>query len=113
MERIVITGLGCVCPLGNDVPAFWHNHSAGRSGIAHLTKLDTTGLRNATGGEVKGFDWSHYGEEGDSDEASQYAFVATHEAIADAHLGDTDLQRAGIVFSTNFGGAASWEAVCD
>ncbi len=113
MERIVITGLGCVCPLGNDVPSFWRALIAGQSGIAPLTKLDAAGLRNPTGGEVKNLDWSQYGEEGDCDEASQFAFAATHEAVADAHLSDADLRGAGLVFSTNFGGAASWEAVCD
>lgn len=113
MERIVITGLGCVCPLGNDVPSFWRALIAGESGIAPLTKLDTTGLRNETGGEVKGFDWSTFGEDGDCDEASQFAFAAAHEAISDAHLSDADLRGAGIVFSSNFGGAASWEFVSD
>jgi len=113
MERIVITGLGCISPLGNDVPAFWSSLIAGQSGIGPITKLDTTGLRNASGGEVRGFDWSHYGEEGDCDEASQFAFAAAHEAIADAHLLQSALARTGIVFATNFGGAASWETVCD
>ncbi|HEY0075258.1 MAG TPA: beta-ketoacyl-[acyl-carrier-protein] synthase family protein [Abditibacteriaceae bacterium] len=113
MERIVITGLGCVCPLGNDVPSFWHALIAGESGIAPLTKLDTTGLRNELGGEVKGFDWSIYGEEGDCDEASQFAFAAAHEAVSDAHLSDADLRGAGMVFSSNFGGAASWEFVSE
>jgi 3-oxoacyl-(acyl-carrier-protein) synthase len=113
MERIVITGLGCVCPLGNDVPAFWNNLIAGQSGIAPLTKIDTTGLRNENGGEVRDFDWSAYGEEGDCDEASQFAFAAAHEAVADAGLGDAELRDTGIVFSTNFGGAASWEMVCE
>ncbi|MBV9865278.1 MAG: beta-ketoacyl-[acyl-carrier-protein] synthase family protein [Abitibacteriaceae bacterium] len=113
MERIVITGMGCVCPLGNDVPSFWAALIAGQSGIRPLTKLDTSGLRNATGGEVQNFDWSDYGEEGDCDEASQFAFAAAHEAIADAHLSDVALAQAGMVFSTNFGGAASWETVCD
>ena len=113
MERIVITGMGCVSPLGNDVPSFWRALIAGKSGIAPLTKLDPTGLRNAEAGEVRDFDWSHFGEEGDCDEASQFAFAAAHEAVADAHLADADLRGAGIVFSTNFGGAASWEMVCD
>jgi 3-oxoacyl-(acyl-carrier-protein) synthase len=111
--RVVVTGLGCVTSLGNDVPTFWNNLIAGKTGIAKIEKLDTTGLRNATGGEVKIFDWSVYGDEGDCDEASQFAFAATHEAIADAHLFDADLRDTGIVFSTNFGGAASWEAVCE
>ena len=113
MTRIVITGMGCVCPLGNDVPSFWRALVAGQSGIAPLTKIDTTGLRNDSGGEVQNFDWSDFGEEGDCDEASQFAFAAAHEAVADSHLSDTVLRDAGIVFSTNFGGAASWEAACE
>lgn len=113
MNRILVTGLGCITPLGNDVPTFWQGLISGRTGIAPLTKLDTTGLRNETGGEVRDFDWSRYGEDGDCDEASQFAFAAAHEAVVDAHLTDFDLRDAGIVFSTNFGGAASWEAVCE
>jgi 3-oxoacyl-(acyl-carrier-protein) synthase len=111
--RIVITGLGCISPLGLDVPAFWRRLIAGENGIREISKLDMTGLRNSRGGEVQGFDWNNYGDEGDCDEASQFAFAATHEAIADAHLLDADLAHAGLVFSTNFGGAASWEAACD
>jgi 3-oxoacyl-(acyl-carrier-protein) synthase len=112
MNRVLITGMGCVSSLGSDVPTFWHELIAGRSGIAPITKIDTTGLRNALGGEVRGFDWSRYGDEGDCDEATQYAFAATHEAVADAHLSDAALSGAGLVFSTNFGGAASWESAC-
>ncbi|HEX8551558.1 MAG TPA: beta-ketoacyl-[acyl-carrier-protein] synthase family protein [Abditibacteriaceae bacterium] len=113
MNRIVITGLGCVSPLGLDVPTFWRRLMAGESGIGEISKLDTNGLRNARGGEVPNFRWEDFGEEGDCDEASQFAFAATHEAIADAHLLDADLQNTGLVFSTNFGGAASWEAACE
>lgn len=105
--------MGCVCPLGLDVPTFWENLIAGKSGIAPIEKLDTTGLRNARGGEVRGFNWNHYGDEGDCDEASQFAFAAAHEAVADAGLGAGALNGAGLVFSTNFGGAASWEFACD
>lgn len=110
---VVVTGLGCITPLGNDVPTFWDNLVAGRSGIAPLTKLDTTGLRNASGGEVQNFDWSLYGDEGDCDEASQFAFAAAREAIWDSDLSDVELKNCGLVFSTNFGGAASWEACCE
>jgi 3-oxoacyl-[acyl-carrier-protein] synthase II len=113
MKRIVITGMGCISPLGLDAPTFWNNLTAGKSGIAPITKIDTTGLRNANGGEVRGFDWSLYGEEGDCDEASQFAFAATHEAIADAGLSPAHLENCGLVFSTNFGGAASWETACE
>jgi 3-oxoacyl-(acyl-carrier-protein) synthase len=112
-DSIVVTGLGCVTPLGNDVATFWQNLIAGKSGIAPLTKLDTTGLRNVSGGEVKGFDWSLYGDEGDCDEASQFAFAAAREAIQNAQLSAAELQQCGLVFSTNFGGAASWEATVE
>jgi 3-oxoacyl-(acyl-carrier-protein) synthase len=111
--RVLITGMGCVSPLGNDVPTFWNELINGKSGIDDLTKIDTTGLRNTQGGEVRDLRWSDYGEEGDCDEATQFAVAATHEAIADAQLTLADLENAGIAFSTNFGGAASWEAACE
>jgi 3-oxoacyl-(acyl-carrier-protein) synthase len=50
--------MGCVSPLGLDVPSFWAALIAGKSGIAPIEKIDVTGLRNANGGEVRGFDWS-------------------------------------------------------
>lgn len=112
-RRIFITGMGTVCPLGQSAPEFWRKLVAGRTGIAPLTKLDTSGLRNSSGGEIKGFDWSSYGEEGDCDEASQFAFAAATEAATQAGLSPEDLAQTGLVFGTNFGGAASWEAVCD
>ncbi len=110
---VVVTGLGCVCPLGLDAPSFWSALSRGHSGIATIEKIDTRGLRNARGGEVKGFDWSLYGDEGDCDEATAFAFAALSEAIADAHLSVQELQSCGLILGTNFGGAASWEAAAE
>ena len=105
-ETIVVTGIGCITPLGNDAKTFWQNLVAGKTGISEITKLDTTGLRNTRGGEIKNFDWSQYGDDGDCDEASQFAFAAAREAILDAGLSDEVLREIGVVFSTNFGGAA-------
>ena len=105
--------MGAVCPLGLDAPTFWQRLIAGQSGTGPLTKVDTTGLRNETGGEVQGFDWSRYGEEGDCDEATGFAFAAASEALADAHLGANGLEHAGLALGTNFGGAASWEGAAD
>lgn len=112
-SRIFLTGLGVVSPLGLDSDTFWQRLIAGESGIAPLTKLPTAGLRNASGGEVRGFDWSRYGAEGDCDEASQFAYAAAFDAAHNAGLTDAERGRAGLVFATNFGGAASWEACCD
>ncbi len=113
MTRIFISGMGTVCPLGASVKPFWERLIAAESAIAPLTKIPVAGLRNPRGGEVKNFDWTPYGEEGDCDEASQFAFAAATEAACQAGLASTDLARVGLIFGTNFGGAASWEAVCD
>ncbi len=110
---VVVTGLGCVSPLGLDAPAFWRALSRGHSGIAPIEKIDTHGLRNVRGGEVKGFDWSLYGDDGDCDEATAFAFAALSEAIADAALSLADLHGCGLILGTNFGGAASWEAAAE
>ena len=110
---IFLTGIGVVSPLGLDAQTFWQRLIAGESGIAPLTKLPTEGLRNASGGEVRDFNWNLYGEDGDCDEASQFAFAAAFDAAKNAGLTDEERARAGLVFATNFGGAASWEACCD
>ena len=105
--------MGIISPLGLEVNTFWQNLITNQTGIAPLTKLPTDGLRNSSGGEVRGFDWNQYGEDGDCDEASQFAYAAALEAAHNAALNDEQRARAGLVFATNFGGAASWEACCD
>jgi 3-oxoacyl-(acyl-carrier-protein) synthase len=113
MPRLFLTGLGCISPLGNDVPSFWAALTASRSGIRPITKLPVEGLRNPNGGEIQDFNWADYGDEGDCDEASSFAFAAAQEAVRHAGLSDAELASIGISFATNFGGSASWEAVCD
>ncbi len=113
MKEIVISGMGCVCPLGNAVEPFWKALLAGKSGIAPIDKIDTSVLRNQNGGQVHDFDWSQYGEEGDCDEAAQFAFAAAQQAIDSAHLSSDNRAETGLVLGTNFGGAASWEFVCE
>ncbi|MBW3634914.1 MAG: beta-ketoacyl-[acyl-carrier-protein] synthase family protein [Armatimonadetes bacterium] len=111
--KLFITGIGAVCPLGNAVAPFWSALLESRSAIAPLSKILTEGLRNPRGGEVANFSWSDFGEEGDCDEASQFAFAAAVEAASSAGLTRDELRAVGLVFGTNFGGAASWEATCD
>ncbi len=111
--KLFITGIGAVCPLGNTVAPFWSALLESRSAIAPLSKISTEGLRNPRGGEVANFHWSEFGEEGDCDEASQFAFAAAVEAARNAGLTRDELRAVGLVFGTNFGGAASWEATCD
>lgn len=110
---IFLTGVGVISPLGLDAHTFWRRLIASESGIAPLAKLPTQGLRNPNGGEVRDFHWSRYGDEGDCDEASQFAYAAAFDAAQSAGLTGEARARAGLVFATNFGGAASWEACCD
>ncbi len=107
MNRVVITGLGIVCCLGCDVATFWRRLLAGESGVGPITKFDPTGLRNEEAGEVVDLDWPSYSND-PVDEATQFAFAAASDALRDAGmLGPKPV--VGLVFATNFGGAASWE----
>ena len=112
-QRIFISGLGTICPLGHSIGLFWSALVAGKSAIAPLSKVSTDGLRNPRGGEVRDFDWENWGEEGDCDEASQFAFAAASLAAQNAGLSRENLRETALVFGTNFGGAASWEASCE
>ncbi len=112
-EDIFLTGAGVVCPLALDTATFWKRLIEGQSGIGPITKIETRDLRNPRGGQINGFDASQFVEEGDCDEASAFAFAAATQAAQNAGLGDEDLARCGLAFGTNFGGAASWEAVCE
>lgn len=111
--RIFLTGAGVISPLGLDADTFWRRLLAAESGIAPLQKIPVEGLRNARGGEVRGFNWNNLGDEGDCDEAAQFAFAAAVQATQNASLSDAQKARAALVYATNFGGAASWEACCD
>ena len=55
-RRVVVTGLGCVSPLGNSVPEFWTGLKEGRSGITAVTKVDVSDIASKVAGEVKNFD---------------------------------------------------------
>lgn len=58
MKRVVVTGLGVVSPIGNDVPTFWENIKAGKHGIAPITRFDTSDMGVKLAAEVKDFDSS-------------------------------------------------------
>ncbi|MHB9134446.1 MAG: beta-ketoacyl-[acyl-carrier-protein] synthase family protein [Armatimonadota bacterium] len=103
MRRVVITGMGAVTCLGNDVATLWRRLTAGESGIAPMTRWDPAGLRNPHMGEVKEFPWDD-----EHDEASQFALHAAREALSSAGL-HGPANEIGLVSSTNFGGAASWD----
>jgi len=111
-ERVVITGMGAVTPLGLSVQESWEGMVAGRSGIAPITLFDASDLPIRIAGELKGFDVSEYldiKEARRMARSSHLALAAGIQAMADAGLGDQvpDPERAGVVMGTGIGGFAA------
>ncbi|MDH5506210.1 MAG: beta-ketoacyl-[acyl-carrier-protein] synthase II, partial [Anaerolineae bacterium] len=92
-KRVVITGLGCISPVGNDVPTTWSNIAAGKTGAARITHYDPSDHKCQIAAEVKGFDANDYfgvKEARRMDRFSQFAMVATDQALIDSGLVITD-----------------------
>lgn len=112
-RRVVITGMGAVTPIGNDVPTFWSNLIAGKSGIGHVTAFDTTTYDCKIGGEVKNFDPSiHFSNPKDARRADRYthmAMASAKEAYAQSALAQSsyDPTRAGVIYGSGIGGLKS------
>ena len=88
-NRVVVTGLGCISPLGNDVPTTWEACSNGKSGIDRITHFDPEAFRCQIAGEVKNFqlpDIIPPKEAKKMDLFIQYSIKATQEALLDANL---------------------------
>ena len=113
-RRVVITGLGTINPLANNVPDTWSSLINGESGIDTITAFDTSELPVSFAGEVKNFDANEYMGKQQArklDKSSQLSIFATEEALKDANL-NTDERlgpNVGIVFGTGIGGIGSTE----
>ncbi|HXF60840.1 MAG TPA: beta-ketoacyl-ACP synthase II [Caldilineaceae bacterium] len=110
--RVVITGIGAITPLALNMPETWAALLAGRSGIDHITRFDTSELRCTFAGEVRGFDPANYMDRKEArrlDPYIQYAMAATKEAIADAQidLSAEEPARVGVIVGTGIGGLQS------
>lgn len=108
-KRIVITGLGAITPLGNDVPTTWEALVAGRSGIDHITCFDTSDMEVRIAAEVKDFDpVALFGRRGArrNDRFTLFALEAARQAIADAGLEFDDglRQTTGVLIGSAIGG---------
>ncbi len=113
-KRVVITGLGAVTPIGNDVSSYWSNLLDGVSGSAPITLFDSSNFKTHFACEVKGFKPE---EEFDRKELRKYdryvqfALKATKEALEDSSIDveKVDLDRVGVIFATGVGGITSME----
>jgi nodulation protein E len=112
LRRVVITGMGCVSPLGLNAHDTWAAMREGRSGIAPLTGLQATDLRTPVAAQLKGYDPLAYFDEKRLvmlDPVSQYALIAAREAVAQAGLdcrGEL-ADRAAVIIGTGIGGAST------
>ncbi len=116
-RRVVVTGLGCITPVGNDVPSTWAALLAGKSGGAPITKFDASAFKVRFAAEVKGFDPALYMDRKEikrSDLYTQYAMGAAVQAMSDAGLesGGYVPERVGVVIGSGIGGIATFEEQC-
>ena len=108
-RRVVVTGLGAVTPVGNDVPETWSNIAAGRSGIRAIDAFDVSGYASRIGGAVRALDLSAYLTPRDArrmDPFIHYGLVASIQAIEDAELEVTEAnaKRIGVCVGSGIGG---------
>ena len=108
-RRVVVTGLGCVSPVGNTVAAAWETLLAGRSGIATITRFDASAFSTHFAGEVKGFNVEDYipGKEArHMDTFIHYGMAAGMQAIQDSGLvvSEENAERIGVIVGSGIGG---------
>lgn len=116
-ERVVVTGLGIVSPLGLTVPVFWDNLLAGKSGIARVDRFDPAPFKCQIAGQVRDFDPKAFylkkKKIKQNDLSTHFAVAASHMALADAGLnlmdGSVDPARVGVCIGSAFGGMQSFE----
>lgn len=114
LKRVVITGLGTLTPIGNNVSQFWDALLRGVSGAGLITRFDTTNFKCKIAAEVKDFDPAVFFDRKEArkiDLFSQYGMVAADEAIHDAGIDveHLDKDRVGVIFGTGMGGSKSFQ----
>ncbi len=114
-QKVVITGMGAVTPLGLSVPEFDKGLLAGHSGIVGVTHFDASELDSRIAGELKGFDPALYMDRKEAKRAdpfTQYAVAACREAMAQSGLdtSENDGNRIGCIIGSGIGGTTTWEA---
>ena len=114
LRRVVVTGLGAVSPLGNDVPTLWENAKAGVSGAGPITHFDASLFKTRFACEVKNFDATAYLDKKEVRKVGQhshYGIAAAIEAMSDCavDLEKVNLERFGVIFGEGVGGLTSFE----
>lgn len=114
LKRVVVTGLGALTPIGNNVASYWEGLKSGKSGAGPITHFDNTHFKTKFACELKGYNAEDYFDRKEArklDKFAQYAMVAADEAIADAALPlDTlDKFRIGVIWGAGIGGLETFQ----
>ncbi|TCK80584.1 beta-ketoacyl-ACP synthase II [Albibacterium bauzanense] len=114
MKRVVVTGIGALTPIGNDIQTFWDSLTNGRSGAGRITKFDPSAFRTQIACELKGFDPSLFLDRAElkrTDPFTQYALAAAKEAIEDSGLdfGSMNPYDTGVIWGSGQGGMLTFE----
>jgi 3-oxoacyl-[acyl-carrier-protein] synthase II len=108
MRRVVVTGLGCITPVGNDVATFWDNLINGRHGFGLITKFDPAEMKVKIAAEVKNFNPEEYMEKSEvrrTDLYAQYALAAATQAVEDSGiLSRIAPEKLGVYIGSGIGG---------
>ena len=113
LKRVVVTGLGAITPIGNNVKEFWDGLVSGRNGAGAITRFDSSPFKTHFACEVKGFDAEKFFDKKEVrkyDLYAQFALVAADEAISEAGISaeNTDLEEAGVIWTSGIGGISSF-----
>lgn len=108
-RRVVVTGLGIISPVGNDIASAWDSITAGRSGIGPVTRFDVSSFPTRIAGEVKGFDVSAYMSPKEArhfDTFIHYGIAAGSQALKDSgiEVSEANADRIGVVIGSGIGG---------
>ena len=112
-RRVVVTGIGAITPLGNNVADTWAGMKNGKNGIAPITLFDTEKFKAKLAGEVKGFDPKEYLEVNEvlrTDRYAQFAVGAAQQAVEESGVEGTVMpERFAVIFGTGIGGISTFE----
>ncbi len=114
LKRVVVTGMGAITPIGNNVTEYWDSLIKGVSGAGHISYFDTEKFKTKFACELKSYDPRNYfdpKELSKLDRCAQYALIATEEALKDSkiNLEEIDKNRVGVIYGTGIGGLMSSE----
>ena len=114
LKRVVVTGIGTLNPLGNNLNEYWTNLLDGVSGADNVTLFDASKFKTKFACEVKGFDPTNFMDRKEArklDRFAQLAIVASDQAVADAGISkeNVDVDRVGVIFASGIGGLTTFQ----